>query len=268
MSRYRLAGADRQNGWPESFVSKVRRPCGTRLIDTRKDWFTRIRCWAVLLRYRHARRIISVKVSCCDLQHSFSGTKYEFSFGPDLIWPRGKSTTIRTLRGELPIILAVAPRIGRIGNLDSGHAVIRADGLVISWGNRTGVVENPLNSSLDRCTIHVTVTPDANAASLPMTVFFIQSLPQSKSFGYTPNIGGVLGPQSKSGRHLSCRVGKRANGLGWSYQVHVRGGLPVWAWARVYTRFIRVHIPFRFHNLPIPGGIGVAIKPMVGPKDR
>ncbi len=196
----------------------------------------------------------------------FPGTKYEFSLGPHLIWPHPDSTTIRTLNGELPMTLAVAPHIRHIGNLDSGHAGIRISGLRISCGKRTGVVQNPLNPRLDRCTVHITVTPDANAASMPMTEFFMQSLPQGKSFAYTPSIGGVLGFKSKSGRQLSCQVGKQTGGSPWSYQVHVGGGLPVTAWAKVYTRFIHVDVPFSFHNLPIPGGSGVALKPMVGPK--
>ncbi len=195
-----------------------------------------------------------------------SAVNYEFLFNPHLIWPFATSTTIRTLKGELPITLAVAPRIRRIGNLDSGHAVIQVDGLHIKWGKRTGVVENPLNPRLDRCSMHITVTPDANLRSLPATAFFMRSLPQNNSLAYTPSIGGVLGFQSQSGRQLSCRVGKHVNASGWSYEVRVRGGLPVTAWARVYTRFIRVHIPFSFHNLPIPGDSGVALKPMIRPK--
>jgi|GEM_PF-3072254 len=214
----------------------------------------------------HGRSLLaSAKAS---VEAAVSAVKYEFSFGPHLIWPHPDSTTIRTLNGELPMTLAVTPHIRHIRNLDSGHAVIRISDLRISWGKRTGVVQNPLNPRLDRCTVHITVAPDANAASMPMTEFFMQSLPQGKSFAYTPSIGGVLGFKSKSGRQLPCRVGKQTGGSPWSYQVHVRGGLPVTAWAKVYTRFVHVDIPFSFHNLPIPGGSGVVLKPMVGPKIR
>jgi hypothetical protein len=195
----------------------------------------------------------------------FPAVDYEFHFDPDLRWPRAGSTAIRLLEGELPITLAVTPRVKRIRHLDSGKAAVLVDGIHIRWGKPAGVVENASIPRLDRCTIHVNIIAGANSSNLATAKLFMQSLPQEKSFVYSRSVGGVLGFRSKSGRQLSCRLGRQASGAGWNYLVHIRGGLPATAWAKVYTRFIRVHIPFSFHNLPIPRFAGMAINPKVAP---
>ena len=194
-----------------------------------------------------------------------SAINYEFSFGPALDWPFPDSTTIRDLQGELPITLAVAPRLRQVGSLNRGKAFIQDGGMRIRIGKPNGVVKNLSDPRHDMCTITISVKPGSSGTDAPGSKLFMQSLPQGESFGYTPNIGGVLGFKSKSGRNLWCRVWKQAGGSGWNYKAYVRGGLPVTAWAKFYSHFIRVHIPFNFHNLPIPASSGTVIKRMAAP---
>lgn len=198
----------------------------------------------------------------------FSATNYEFSFGPDLLWPPADSVAIHYLQGELPITLAVAPHIRQVGALSGGKASIRGTGVRITIGKPTGVIEDPSNPRHDICTITISVQTGGNGTGSPVSNCFMQSLPQDVSFGYTPNIGGVLGFKSKSGRNLWCRLWKRADGQGWNYKVYVRGGLPVTAWAKFYSHFVRVHIPFNFHNLPIPASSGAVAKSMAAPSPK
>jgi hypothetical protein len=190
-------------------------------------------------------------------------TQYDFSFGPRLLWPHAGGTEIRLLKGELPITLAEAPRTEQVRHLNSGRALIDSHGVRIRIAEPTDFMINPTNPLLDRCAVHFSIASPANAAGNPMTKFFMQSLPVDQSFAYTPSIGGVLGFKTKSGRPLSCRIWKQANGAGWSYEIYVRGGLPTTVWAKFYNRFVRVQIPFSFHNLPIPNGAGRELRSLV-----
>ena len=199
---------------------------------------------------------------------AFPAAKYEFSFGPALDWPFPDSSMIRDLQGELPITLAVAPRLRQVGSLNRGKAFIQDGGLRIRIGKPNGVVKNVSDPRHDICTITISVKPGSNGTDPPISNFFMQSLPQGTSFGYTPSIGGVLGFKSKTGRQLSCRVWKQGDGPGWNYKVYVRGGLPVTAWAKFYSHFVRVRIPFNFHNLPIPASSGTVIKRMAAPSPK
>ncbi|MGC8625369.1 MAG: hypothetical protein ACP5VQ_08910 [Phycisphaerae bacterium] len=211
----------------------------------------------------HGRSLLASKSA--SVMVPLPGAKYEFSFGPVLNWPFPDSSKIRDLQGELPITLAVAPRLRQVGSLNRGKAFIQDAGIQISIGKPTGVVKNVSDPRHDICTITISVKPGSNGTDSPVSNFFMQSLPQGTSFGYTPSIGGVLGFKSKSGRNLWCRVWKQAAGPGWNYKVYVHGGLPVTAWAKFYSHFIRVHVPFSFHNLPIPASSDTVAKPMAAP---
>ena len=198
----------------------------------------------------------------------FSATNYEFSFGPDLRWPPADSVAIRDLQGQLPITLAVAPHTRQVGALSSGKASIRGTGIRIGISKPTGVVEDPSNPRHDICAITVSVQTSRSGTDAPGSKLFMQSLPQNTAFGYTPNIGGMLGFKSKSGRNLWCRMWKQAGGPGWNYKVFVRGGPPVTAWAKFYSHFVRVNIPFDFHNLPIPASSGAVAQPRAAPSPK
>ena len=211
----------------------------------------------------HGRSLLAAKSA--PVMVPLPAAKYEFSFGPALNWPFPDSTNIRDLQGELPITLAVAPRTRQVGSLTRGKAFIQQAGIQISIGKPTGVVNNVSDPRHDICTIQITVGTGGKGTNLPVANFFMQSLPQGTSFGYTPSIGGVLGFKSKSGRQLSCRIWKRGDGPGWNYKVYVHGGLPVTAWAKFYSNFIHVHVPFSFHNLPIPASSGTVAQPLAIP---
>ncbi len=211
----------------------------------------------------HGRSLLAAKSA--SVMVPLPGVKYEFSFGPVLNWPFPDSSKIRDLQGELPITLAVAPRTRQVGSLNRGKAFIQHAGIQISIGKQTGVVNNVSDPRNDICTIQITVGTGGKGTNLPVANFFMQSLPQGTSFGYTPSIGGVLGFKSKSGRQLSCRIWKRGDGSGWDYKVYVHGGLPVTAWAKFYSNFIHVHVPFSFHNLPIPANSGTVAQPLAIP---
>ncbi len=181
------------------------------------------------------------------------GSYNTFQFAVYLNWPWHANRLISIISGDIPLRLAVNPH-RYLFPLSQPENRFKDAGLRIIAGHPKSRVIDPADATVDRCMVPVQIDNMGGRTPTFVSQSFQKSLP-TRSPVYAPSIGGDIGFIDKSGHNLLCKMGQEMRRPGWCYNIHIRGGIPVKMWVKVYRGSIAIREPFHFQNVPLPGGL-------------